>query len=206
MFEYDGSCGACGVGFSDKFGDHAIGCASQGERIARHNHLRDALFHTAQSATLAPLREERALLPGVAGDRRPADVLLPNYAGGRPLEIDVSVVSSLQVQLIARAAEEAGHALDHRYQEKWRKYGELCAAEGIVFQPLPVEVLGGWHEAAVGHIKKLGQALARSTGQDACEVVRHLFGRLSVLLMKGNSQLALTHRPSHPAPPVLGIL
>ena len=47
VFEFDGSCEACGAGFSDEFGDHAIGCASQGERIAHHNHLRDTLYHTA---------------------------------------------------------------------------------------------------------------------------------------------------------------
>ena len=69
-----------------------------------------------------------------------------------------------------------------------------------------MEVLGGWHEAAVGHIKKLGQALARANGQEDGEVVRHLFGRLSILLMKGNSQLTLTRRPTYTNPTVAGIL
>ena len=79
VFQSDGSCVACGQD-SDKYGDHAIACASQGERIARHNHLRDALYNTAVSASLAPTKEDRALLPGV--DNRPADVLIPNWAGG----------------------------------------------------------------------------------------------------------------------------
>ena len=163
------------------YGDHAVGCASQGERISRHNHLRDALYHTAQSAHLGPLREERALLPG-AGGERPADVLLPHHAGGKHEALDVCVVSSLQAQLVDRAAVEPGHALAHRYQQKWRKYGDACAAEGIVFTPLPFEVLGGLHEVSVSTIKKLGQALARANGQDEEEVTRHLFGRLSILL------------------------
>ena len=93
VFETDGDCLACGQ-WSDRFGDHAIGCASQGERIARHNHLRDALYHTAQSASLVPLREERALLPGLAGDRRPADVLLPNNA----VRVRVTYGSPLKLQ------------------------------------------------------------------------------------------------------------
>ena len=130
----------------------------------------------------------------------------PNYAGGRPLAIDVTVVSSLQIQLVNRAGTEPGHALDHRYQEKWRKYGDLCASEGIVFQPMPVEVLGGWHEGAVSHLKKLGQALARAVGQEEGEVVRHLFSRLSILLMKGNSQLTLTRHPTYPTPAIVGAL
>ena len=62
-------------------GNHAIVCASEGERIAQHSHLRNALYHTAVSASLGPLREERALLPGV--EQRPANILLPHFSGGR---------------------------------------------------------------------------------------------------------------------------
>ena len=137
LFRSDGACEGCGR-HSDKLGDHAIACASQGERIARHNHLRNAIFHTAVSASLAPLREERALLPGI--EQRPADVLLPNFSGGLHCCVDVCVVSSLQTQLVAGAAEEAGYALQHRYTQKWDKYGPACQAEGLVFQPVPVEV------------------------------------------------------------------
>ena len=195
VFAGDGPCIACGQ-FSDSLGDHAVGCASQGERIARHNHLRDALYSTAQSAQLAPLKEERAMLPG--GDR-PADVLVPHWgAGGRHLAIDVCVVSSLQSQLVERAAEQQGYALQHRYGQKWSKYGDACQEQGIHFQPLAVEVLGGFHECSVTTIKKLAQALARAGGQDESEVIRHLFGRLSILLQHGNSQLILSRTHSHP--------
>ena len=37
---------------SDRFVDHAIVCRSHGERIARHHHLRDALYQVAVSANL----------------------------------------------------------------------------------------------------------------------------------------------------------
>ena len=124
---------ACGQA-SDRFGDHAIACGSQGERIASHNHLRDAVFHTAVSASLGPTREDRALLPGA--DQRPADVLIPLWAGGHDAALDITVINPLQIQTVDRAARESGHALDMRYRQKMNKYGELCAAEGIVFQPL----------------------------------------------------------------------
>ena len=91
-------------------------CASRGERIARHNHLHDALFHSAVTASLAPLREERALLPGV--EDRPADVLLPFFAGGRHCACDVAVVSPLQAQFIDRAGAEPGYALQQRLSQK----------------------------------------------------------------------------------------
>ena len=138
VFAADGPCISCGL-FADMLGDHSVGCSTRGERISRHNHLRDALYHTAQSAHLGPLREERALLPSASGER-PADVLLPHHAGGKHEALDICVVSSLQAQLVNRAAVEPGHALAHRYHQKIRKYGEACAAEGIVFTPVAMEV------------------------------------------------------------------
>ena len=192
LFSHEGPCSAYHQ-HSYVFGDHAIACASQGERIAWHNDLRDALFQAAASASLAPQREERALLPGV--EQRPADVLLPHFFGGKHCCVDVCVVSSLQNQLVDRAAAEAGFALQFRYGQKWDKYGPACDSEGLVFQPLPIEVLGGWHEAGVGLVKRLGQALARSNGQEEDIVTKHLFQKLSVLLMRGNSQLVLNRLP-----------
>ena len=184
--------------------DHAISCASQGERISRHNHLRDAIYHMAVSASLGPTREDRALLPGV--EQRPADVLIPLWAGGQDCALDITVVSPFQQQALQRASEEPGYALKMRYDQKWRKYGELCRAEGIVFEPLPVETVGGWGDSAVIVLKKLGQALARASCQDEAEVVRHMFGRLSILLQKSNSSLMLNRVPIHPEPHVNGVL
>ena len=48
----------------------------------------------------------------------------------------------------------------------------------MVFIPMPVETLGGWHEKAVLQIKKLVAALARHAGQELSEITRHLYQRL----------------------------
>ena len=76
----------------------------------------------------------------------------------------------------------------------------------MVFIPMPVETLGGWHEMAEQQVKKLGAALARQTGQEEADKVRHLFQRLSVLLVKGNAALFLNRLPSHPSPEIDGEL
>ena len=81
---------------------------------------------------------------------------------------------------------------------------DYCAREGIVFVPLPVEALGGWHETATVHIKRIGRALARNTGKDEDETVRHLFQRLGVLVAKGNAALFINRVPSFPQPEVDG--
>ena len=75
IFSSAGPCPACSA-HSDSLGDHALCCGSAGERVSRHNALRDALYSTAVSASLGPSREGRFLLPG--DDRRPADVLVPH--------------------------------------------------------------------------------------------------------------------------------
>ena len=41
----------------DALGDHALCCGTGGERISRHNNLRDALFDTAMAAGLGPVKE-----------------------------------------------------------------------------------------------------------------------------------------------------
>ena len=93
VFPHSGQCSVCG-GESNALGDHAIACGGQGERIMRHNDLRDILFNTASKAWLHPAKEEQALLPGT--HCRPADVFLPHWSSGRDTALDITVVSSLQ--------------------------------------------------------------------------------------------------------------
>ena len=106
---------------------------------------------------------------------------------------------------VEKAGTEPGHALRQRHQKKWRKYGEACQAEGMSFQPVALETLGGWHEGGVAVVNRPGQALARATGQEEGEVVRHLFRRLSILLVRGNAALLISRIPSHPQSYIDGI-
>ena len=181
VFTTAGKCTACPL-HSDAKGDHAISCGYEGERISRHNHLRDALYNTASQACLGPTREDRALIPG--SEARPADVLIPNWTHGKDTALDVTVVNPLQAALVNQAATTPGHALSTRHKEKMSKHGEACRSAGMVFIPMPVETMGGWHEQTVGQVKKLGSALARQTGQEDSEAIRHLAQRISILLVK----------------------
>ena len=58
VFDQAGPCPAC-LKQSDVLGDHAMCCGTGGERIARHNHLRDAIFDTAAAAGLGPVKSRR---------------------------------------------------------------------------------------------------------------------------------------------------
>ena len=124
-----------------------------GERIARHNHLRDAIFDTAAAAGLGPVKEGRFLLPGCY--RRPADVLLHNWAQGRDAALDVTVVTPIRQDLVVAAATNPGYALSFKYNEKLNGAEELCRRQGIAFFPLAAETFGGWHRVGEREIKKL---------------------------------------------------
>ena len=197
IYQSESPCPACHRP-SDVMGDHALGCGSQGERIGRHNLLRDALHQTAAAAALAPVKEGRFLLPG--RDARPADLLIPRWCGGQDAALDVTVVSALQPAMVAGSATTDNFAVTKAFQRKVAKAGEACRQEGISFVPIAADTLGGWHGVAVEQLKKLGSALAHQRGEDEQLEVRHLFQRLSLLLMKGNAALLVNRIPEDDVP------
>ena len=174
-----------------------MNCAWQGERIARHNWLRDELFNTAVAASLGPTREGRALLPGEGG--KPADVFLPHWAQGKDAALDVTVINPLQGAMVQEAAATPGHALQAAHKRNLDKSWETCNRQGIVFLPIAVESLGAWHPQAVREVKKLAGAKARHTGEEESLEVTRLFQKLSVALMRGNAALFDNRAPSHVA-------
>ena len=177
VFPGEGPCIASCGRLSDAYGDHAISCGNEGERIARHNHLRDALYHSATAAALGPVREDKALIPG--SNSLPADLLIRNWSSGLDAVFDVTVINPLQLSLLEKTAEDARHPLDVAFNRKWTMHGEACENEGVRFVPLPATTFGAWHEVALVEIKKIGTALARHAGQDESESVKPIPETLS---------------------------
>ena len=68
------------------------------------------------------------------------------------------------------------------------------------------ESFGDWHNVAERKVKKLGAALARHTGQEEGEAISHLWGRLGVLLQKGNAAILGNGVPTFPGAMIDGIL
>ena len=62
--------------------------------------------------------------------------------------------------------------------------------EGIEF-----ETRGGWDSSAIKVISKLAGQLARHSGKEDSEIIRHTFQWLSILLMRGNASLLLSRAP-----------
>ena len=115
-------------------------------------------------------------------------------------------MSLLQQATLERAAREPGYALTMRKAQKDNKYSEACRAQNIEFFTMPVETTGAWEEGAAGVLTGLAKAQARSSGQEAGECVKHLFGKLSILLMRANSSMVLNRVAYHLEPNLSGEL
>ena len=72
----------------------------------------------------------------------------------------------LQAATVAQAAQTPSYALTLAHKRKVDKSWQACHQQGIVFLPHAVESLGAWHKSASAEVKKLGNCLARHTGED----------------------------------------
>ena len=52
IFDSEHLCSACGKQVMDVFGHHAVVCDCSGDRIKRHNAIRDCLFDACSAAAL----------------------------------------------------------------------------------------------------------------------------------------------------------
>ena len=151
------------------------------------------IYEAASSASLAPVKEERHLLPGTAA--RPGDVFIRRWSDGKDAALDVTVTSPLASSNLADATARPGGALEKAYDRKMRDTADACRQQGLVFLPIALETLGGMHHLAVNQLKRLGAALARHTGSDEREVVSQLMQKISLHLMRGNAAMITSRRP-----------
>ena len=168
-----------------------------GDRITRHNAVRDVIHAAAQSAALAPSKETPGLVPG--SQARPGDFFLPCWSLGRPTAFDVLVISPLQELTIAGAAQTPGHALQVGVQRKLASNLSVCRASGLDFVPLVAETLGGLAEDTIKTINNISRAIENRCGSsNSTPTNSHLFGRLAVALWRGNASLWLHRLPTLP--------
>ena len=64
IFESKNLCSAGGKQVMDVFGHHAVVCDCSGNRIKRHNAIRDCLFDACSAAAWGPVKEMPFLIPG----------------------------------------------------------------------------------------------------------------------------------------------
>ena len=169
-----------------------------GERIARHNKIRDATYEMAAASNSTSSREVPHLLPGT--DARPADIHMRRWTKGKD-----TVINPLQIALVDRCAAEPGHALNVAWRRKMDQSWEACRQEGLVFTPLPVETFGSWHKDAEKELRRIAIAAARNRGKEESITVKHFFQKLSVTLARGNAALLLSRIQTQLQPELFGM-
>ena len=197
----EGPCAQCSRHI-DPFGDHHLSCLGHGEKITRHNTLRDVIFSAARLAALSPRLEAPYLLSNSSA--RPADVFLPSWKDGSPAALDVTVISPMQQLTLAESAVTQGHALKVAADRKIAVHGPRCQQAGIQFFPLPVETLGGWSTGAASVLKDIGHRQAARLDNLPSATIHHLFQRLSICLWRGNASMWINNS-SAPLPYLDGI-
>ena len=123
MLEEGSRCAAC-QSAADYFEDHHVSCGGNGDRIHRHDSLRDSLLAPAQSAALAARKEVPSLIPGASS--RPADLYLPCWKNGKPAVLDVTVIFPLQKLTIQEASTTQGQALSVADKRKPASHQNGC--------------------------------------------------------------------------------
>ena len=149
-----------------------VGCGGNGDRISRHNNIRDVVFTAAQSAAFAPSKEASGLVTGSLS--RPTDVFLPSWSCGRPAALDIHVISPLQQQTLSEASVTPGHALQVGVQRKLTSNLPACREAGVECIPIVAETLGGLAEDAIFTVRSLGREIAERDGSmDPLSTTRH---------------------------------
>ena len=159
IFNQDHLCSACQLHVMDIFGHHASVCPVSGDRIRRHNILRDILYYFCSLAAWGPAKEVPHILPSSL--ERPADIFVPNFSLGKDLVLDAAVTCPLQHKHLLQAAQTAGFTCnDYAEQVKIRNYQERVQREGFIYLPAVFESFGAFSRDLPDFFFKLTKGLS----------------------------------------------
>ncbi|KAL5487053.1 hypothetical protein EMCRGX_G019610 [Ephydatia muelleri] len=175
-------CALCPNNALDPLGHHATTCKKGGDVVTRHNQLRNVLAETCRRAHLSIKVEMGSNLTFEHDHSRPADMLLPNRALGKPAAFDISVTSPLNPKIISVAGLSAGAAALSTEERKHTENDPKCNALGWCCVPLVTESYGAWGKEAMDSFKMLASRLAIISGKPKSVVLSELYSRLNLHL------------------------
>ena len=215
IWAQDTNCSLCGQ-VMDKWGDHALVCSCGGDRVVRHNMIRDVVHSAANlKAGLGAILEKPGLLiprdpldcdrppdpdpPDLSSSsRRPADVWVPRGPSGSPEAWDFSVTSAFR--LGPSAPDPAAFSSVFSSVEA-RKRGFLdtasqCSQAGIHFCPLVLEAVGGgWSEALRAVVSWIASESNRHSSTSHSDTSFKIAQRISCALHQENARAILKRAP-----------
>ena len=183
IFNQDHLCSACHMHSMDVFGHHAAVCPTKGDRIRRHNVLRDIIYDFCSIASWGPKKETPHIFP--SSSERPADIFVPNYSLGKDLVLDVAVTCPLQHKYYHSAAQSAGFACNTYADEvKIKNYQERVENEGCTYLPAVFESFGGFSQDVPDFLFKLSKGMSLRLNESKSTITKYMYENLSCALMK----------------------
>ena len=197
VHESDAFCPLCDA-ISDKRGRHDILCPCAGDRVRRHNCIRNFAGKVACRAGLNPEFEKPGLLPPSPEQpsqdlRRPADVFLPSWLSGTPAALDFAVTSPQRQEFLRQASFTPGFAANSytEFKKTFLNTEVDCARQGLAFLPMVAETSGGWSSSAVAVWRQLARMEALRTGESWSTVTEKVFCGLSVAIRRASARAVL---------------
>jgi hypothetical protein len=175
MFAMEYKCLHC-KGSVDRRGHHLATCPGIHGRA--HDDIRDVLFGYAKQAQFDAKLEPTGLMAEVFRDNdRPADIYIPNFANGKPLCVDVTIVSSFSD--MEKASTTAGHNAARAAKAKRAKYEAHLEELGFMFVPFAMESIGGFGEDCEPFLQKLGRRWSNTSSEAVHGAIRKIKQKIS---------------------------
>ena len=169
------------------YGHHASVCAVKGDRIKRHNLIRDIIFDFCYAAAWFPSKEKPHLLPHTS--ERPADAFVPNYSCGKDLVLDVAVTCPLQHKYLHAASVTAGVACnEYAVHIKLKNFQDRVEQEGFISYYLPfiLETFAGYsNDVAEPDLTNQNLLLKKNVNETiSCVLMKSLARAVSLRFVK----------------------
>src|SRR6185369_6200417 len=172
----------------DLYGDHSPLCKKSGDRITRHNNVRNLIFKLADIGLLSPELEKLGILgPTDKTRRRPGDVSIKSWSLRRGLAIDVAVICPLAVSHL-NSLEPCESYAQH---QKIDRYAAGFEKSDYDFAPVIFETSGAVNKEGETVLKQIIRFASKRAGITHTVFAARAWARLSCCVQYSAAQQIL---------------
>jgi len=187
VFSSSAPCPLCEQ-IMDLYGDHSLCCKKSGDRITRHNNVRNLVFKLADTGLLAPELEKLGILgPTDKSRRRPGDVSIKSWSLHRGLAIDVAVICPLAASHL--------HSLEpcesYAKTQKTDRYAPAFEKSDYDFVPVVFETSGAVNKEGETVLKQIIRFASKREGITHTVFAARAWARLSCCVQFSAAQQIL---------------
>ena len=168
-------------------------CGKNGDRISKHNFVRDVFLRYCRLAGFSTSLSEALIIP----DRnlRPGDVVVRNWAHGRDMAFDIVITSPLQAAFMQFSASAdvvvRNKVFASAEQRKDQKSLDICQKQGFDFTPLAFDTFGGFSEITSEVMARIVAEVEHRSGLPRSDVLGEFRQRISLGIQRFNANMLL---------------